>query len=238
MGPKRRYPSTSLGCAASQKNEDLNYTAAEYRNLAWKDMFLVLISSYIKWIYTGGVSASKLDVSRFSRFNYFHKNHMLKFVYSSSESSSLFGVFVLISACFIIWSNWVLMHSGRPLLWHWSFTTSQPDPSCRHFAHIQIWWRFIKLMSFVTDPWFSNQQHLPGRGGGVYRRTRLWLQPLLRHRDASVWRDDVLSFFKGRSLGRSTNSENKMGPILGHGFQLQGKFCCLTVWCLFYWSVK
>ena len=88
-------------------------------------------------------------------------------------------------------------------------------------------------MSFVTDPWFSNQQHLPSRGGGVCRRTRLWLQPLLRRRDASVWRDDVPSFFKGGGrVGHNTNSENKMGPILGHGFQLRGKFWCLNMWCV------
>jgi len=82
-------------------------------------------------------------------------------------------------------------------------------------------------MSFVTDPWFSNQQHLPGRGGGVCRRTRLWLQPLLRRRDASAWRDDVPSFFKGGRVGHNTNSGNKMAPILGHGFQLRGNFFVL-----------
>jgi hypothetical protein len=165
MGPKRRYSATSLSRATSQKSEGLNYTVAEDWNLAWKDAFLLLILSDTKCIYNRRVSASKLDVSHFSRTGRFHKNHMLKCVYSSLESSHPFRAFVLISSYFVIWSNWVLMPSGRPLLWHWSFTTSRPDRSCRHFAHIQIWWRLIKLMSFVTDPWFSNQQHLPGRSG-------------------------------------------------------------------------
>lgn len=100
-----------------QRRRPLKYTAAEDLNLARKGVFLQLMFSDTKYIYIRRVSAYEPDVCLlFHTLVVFHKNHMLKCEYSILESSRLFRVFVLIICSFIIWSNWLLTHSGRPLL--------------------------------------------------------------------------------------------------------------------------